>query len=393
MKVLYILQDFNPFADCTNVVGGHIAHIIGVVEAFQRLGHDVVVSSFDRVPYWNNKSVTYRLFRTKESTSFKGRGVLRQRQMTSQMVSAIRIEKPDLIYVRWSQNLFFYRVRKTFPDLPIVMECNTAAEMNYGDYRPGYLERWLLHKIDQGFVRSASLVSAVSRETRDFLLRHHPDVDPCRVIINPNGVDTNRFRYMENNVKESLDILPSDIVIGYTGNFCTWHRIDLLIRAFQELNMDNVRLMIIGTGPSDLCENLRALADKKRPSQITFTGPVPFDQIPEYLSACDILVAPQSYSMGDTFHQSPIKLFEYMATGRAVVGSRIGQIGMVIEDGRNGLLFEPDAGEDLQRVLKRLIIHPSLRNSLGETARSDVKEKYTWEANVLRILQGLEEIN
>ena len=114
------------------------------------------------------------------------------------------------------------------------------------------------------------------------------------------------------------------------------------------------------------------------------------DKMPEYLSACDILVSPQSFSIGNSFHQSPIKLFEYMAVGRAVVASRIGQISSLIEDGRNGLLFAPDDAQDLEAALKKLTQNPLLRKRLGQNARSDVKEKYTWEANVRRILQALE---
>lgn len=392
MKVLYILQDHSPFAGRGNVIGGHIAHIIGVVEAFQRLGHKVVIGSFDRVPYWDNNDVRYCLFETNEIPIPRFGGLMRQWQLTNQIIGAIREEQPDLVYVRWTANLFFDRVRRALPYLPIVIECNTASEMYLWGSRPGVTERWLAHRADRDYVRSATLISAVSAETRDFLLSHHPTLDPHRVIDNANGVDAARFRQIESGLRAGYSIPQRAVVIGYAGNFCTWHRIDLLIRAFQGLDLDDVYLMIMGTGQVELEESLRSLAATNRLSQIVFTGPVPFDQMPERLSACDILVSPQSSSVGDTLHQSPIKLFEYMAVTRAVVGSRIGQISRVIEDGRNGLLFEPDSREDLERVLRRLVESRALREQLGHTARGDVEQKHSWEANVSRILEALDDL-
>lgn len=391
-KVLYILQDHNPFSGRANVIGGHIAHIIGVVEAFQRLGHRVTIASFDSVPYWDNQDVRYWQFKTLEIPVPKFGVMLRQWQLTNQIILAIQEEKPDFLYVRWSANLFFGRVRKTFAGLPIVMECNTASEMHLGIKRASTLQKWVAHKIDQTYVQSATLISAVSAETRDFLLSHHPSLDPHRVITNPNGVDIRRFRNIQSDIRDHYDIPQHAVVIGYAGNFCVWHRIDLLIRAFQELDLDDVYLMIMGTGQVELEESLRSMAATHRLSQIIFTGPVPFDQMPERLSACDILVSPQSSSIGDILHQSPIKLFEYMAVERAVVGSLMGQISKVIEDGRNGLLFEPDSREDLERVLKQLIENPALRRQLGHTARSDVKKKHSWKANVSRILEALDDL-
>lgn len=392
MKILYILQDHNPFFGRGNVIGGHIAHIIGVIEAFQRLGHKIVIGSFDRVPYWNNNDVHYRLFKTSEMPVPKLRGLMRQWQLTNQIIEAIRETQPDFVYVRWTANLFFHRVNRIFADLPIVMECNTASEMYLGKSRPGVLGKWLARIADQGHARSATLISAVSAETKEFLLAHQPSLDPRRVIINPNGVDTNRFNYAESDIRDHHGIPRHSVVIGYAGNFCTWHRVDLLIHAFQGLELENIYLVIIGTGSITLEKSLRSVAAIRRSSQVIFTGPVPFDQMPEYLSVCDILVSPQSSSVGGKLHQSPIKLYEYMAVGRAVVGSRIGQICRVIEDGRNGLLFEPDSREDLERVLKRLVENQALREQLGRAARSEADQNHSWEANVSRILEALDHL-
>ena len=390
MKVLYVLEEKNFFSH-SNIVGGHFAHIIGVIEALQRLGHEVVIASFDHVPYWDNSDIRYFQFRVLDIHIPKVRGVITRWQQKKQIIRAVREEKPELIYIRWSGSISG-NIRKTFPNLPIVLECNTAAEMYLEMRHFSILRKWLVRSVDKINTKSATLISAVSRETRDFLLEHHPELDPLRVIVNPNGVDVNRFCYIESDVRACYQIPQDAIVIGYAGNFFTWHRIDLLISAFQRLDLAGVYLLIIGTGPIELCNTLKRMAANRRESQIIFTDAVPFDQMPRYLSACDILVSPQSESIAGKFHQSPIKLYEYMAVERAVVASNIGQISEVIDHGRNGLLFEPHSMEGLEDALRQLIENPTLRLRLGKQARYDAERLHSWGANVQRVLDGLKRL-
>ena len=392
-KIFYLLQDYNFFSDRSNVVGGHIAHIIGVVEAFQEFDYDVVIGTYDCIPHWSDNQVRYWLFEASKFPVPKVQELIRQWLLTDQILQAVAEEAPDFLYVRWTTNLFFKRLRSIYPNLPIVVECNTTLGMHPGISRPGLLQRWLAGRIDAGYINSATLISAVSAETRDLLLRQHPLLEPQRVVVNPNGVDAGRFRYMESTVKQRYQIPQGKVVMGWAGNFRSWHRVDLLVRAFQGLDSDDLYLLIMGTGPADSENSLRSLAARSRSNQIIFTGAVPFAEMPEYLSACDILVAPLIPKFEEKLHGSPIKLFEYMSVGRAVVASRIGQLCQVIDDGRNGLLFEPDSKEDLERILKLLAEDRELREKLGHSARSDVEEKHSWKANVRRILAGLERCN
>ena len=97
------------------------------------------------------------------------------------------------------------------------------------------------------------------------------------------------------------------------------------------------------------------------------------------MAGMDILLAP--YQAEELFYLSPIKIFEYMASGRAVLAARVGQIAEVIEDGVNGLLYEPATPESLATQLLRLIDDAVLRERLGKKARETVERRYTWRAN------------
>jgi glycosyltransferase involved in cell wall biosynthesis len=389
-KIFYLLQDYGFFSCRRNTVGGYIAHIIGVVEAFQRLGSAVVIGAYDPVPYLDTHKVRYYLFTGNTFPLPKVGELIRQWHLTNQIIQAVSEESPDFLYVRWTPSLFFKRVRAAHPNLSIVLECNTPQTMHTDISRPHLLHRWLARTVDQGYVDSATLISVVSTETKELLLGQHRSLDPQRVVVNPNGVNVERFRYVESDVRERHRIPQDAVVLGWAGNFQPWHRIDLLIEAFQTLNLDNVYLMIMGTGSTEIEQSLRFQAAKLRSEQIIFTDAIPFAEMPAHLSACDILVAPLKAKFEEKLYGSPIKLFEYMSVGRAVVASRIGQVCQVIDDGRNGLLFEPDSLKDLERVLRTLVGDRALRERLGRSARRDVEENHSWEFNVQRILAGLE---
>jgi glycosyltransferase involved in cell wall biosynthesis len=389
-RVLYLLQSQGFFSGPNRVVGGHIAHIIGVVEAFQRLNYEVIILSFDTVPFWDHNAAGYRYFKP---TRFPiGRQTVQQWQITNEIITAVKDTAPSLVYGRWEFNLFFNRIRRVQRSVPIVMECNTPLSMDLGVGQISPLDLWLRRKVDEGYAESSTLISAVSSEVKNFLMSGHPTLDPGKIIVNPNGVDATFFRPLETKVRRDYKIPHNALTIGYAGNFRRWHRVDLLIRAFQQLARDDVYLLIIGTGPGEVERMLHQAAQARRSSHIVFTGPVPYSRMPEFLSACDILVAPQSATFGGELHQSPVKLFEYMAVQRAVVGSRIGQIKEIIDEDRNGMLFEPDSVEDLQRILMKLLQNELLRQQLGQQARRDVMSMHSWEANVARILDALDSL-
>ena len=186
----------------------------------------------------------------------------------------------------------------------------------------------------------------------------------------------------DTNLKAELGFPEDRIVIGFSGNFASWHRIDLLIRTVQELDKE-VILLLIGTGQRDILKSLKEMAAERNPHRTVFTGAVPFSRMPEYLSICDILAMPQDRIDN---HRSPIKLFEYMSMGLPVVATSIGQISEVIKDRENGLLFEPDRIDLFKNALEELIRDSELRKKLGRNARKDAVLEYSWEANVRRIL-------
>jgi glycosyltransferase involved in cell wall biosynthesis len=139
-----------------------------------------------------------------------------------------------------------------------------------------------------------------------------------------------------------------------------------------------LRVLIVGEGPR--AERLQALGH----AHVTCTGAVPYDRVPEFMAAMDVVVVP--YAQGADTYFSPLKLFEAMAMGKPVVGAQVGQVAEILTHGENGLLYEPGNAEMLARRIREALDRPDLGARMGAAARLAVVSERTWEANAQRIL-------
>ena len=151
------------------------------------------------------------------------------------------------------------------------------------------------------------------------------------------------------------------IVIIFVGAFRTWHGVHHLLRAMDQLRergRDAFHAVLIGDGP----ERPRAEAEVRARglANVTLLGPRPHDQIPAYLAAADIGVAPFDLSahapLALTFYWSPLKVFEYMAAGLPVVAPDIPRLRAVIRPDEDGLLYHAARPEALADALERLTV-------------------------------------
>jgi len=363
--------------------GGSVAHTAGVISGLQDCGADVTVVSSDALA---GVSAPTRIVRPEVWFD----GWLRELEDLAYNVAffaaaltTTRQIRPDLIYQRHTAFNVASALLSRVLRLPFVLEFN-SSEVWKGRYWGGLRLAGAARAVERVNLRAADRIIVVSDVLRDELTGQ--GVADCKIVVNPNGVDTRLFSpdISGDAVRHQLCISMDDVVIGFSGTFGVWHGVPTLVDAIPRVLQArrNARWLLIGDGP------LRHLIPSE--ARVHAVGMLPHAQVPSYLAACDILVSPHGRQAdGGEFFGSPTKLYEYMAMGRAIVASRVGQIGEVLADGESALLVEPEDADALASSIVRLVDDPCLRAKLGQTARAHAEARHTWRQNAERVLGAL----
>jgi len=378
--------------------GGALAHVVGVNSAFCSLEHHVHVVSTEYLPGLDSKN-----FQLCEPKYLKQRNIPNMGELNynNQLISFIEDtwneNKPSFIYQRYS--LFNYtgvHLKQKF-DIPFVCEYNGSLPWIARNWRnqPIFHEK-LAYRVEFLNMQAADVVVVVSEVLKNDLIKQ--GIDPEKILVNPMGVDPASYSpNIEGAEIRDKYHLQGKIVIGFIGSFGGYHGVEVLVQSFKELitefpeYKDRIRLMLIGDG--DVWRDIKKYIDENNLSQtVILTGSVAQEEGPSHLAACDILTSPfLPNSDGTPFFGSPIKLFEYMAMGKAIVSSNLGQISDIIEQDETGVLLKAGDVKSLKMSLKNLIDDPSLRSRLGNSARKEVLSKFTWEKHTSKILEKLQE--
>jgi len=406
VRILYLCTD--PGIDLMSQGGGSI-HIRAFVSALRHLNHEVTVTchaasnestdarngSRDLLPLrlgeWN-RALASSIRGANRLAGSRGRYhpdlVRGLHNLTAFRLAArhVRAHRPNFIYERnslWGMT-GLWLARKY--SLPLVLEVNAPLAYEQKQYRGltfSSLAEWTERMIWCG----ADLIVVVSESLRRHL--QEAGVRPERIRVLPNAVDANLFHNrLDGEPVRKRFHLGSRFVVGFLGTFKQWHGADLLMEAFQRLHQGDpdMHLLLVGDGPlrESLQEKIRQAGLEH---EVTLAGKVTHQEVPLYLATMDVAVAP--YPDLSKFYFSPLKLFEYMAAGRAIVASRLGQIAEVIVDGESGLLFKPGDVEDLVRCIRRLREDSRLRLALGKQA-SMTSRSYTWSKNASQVVAWVE---
>jgi glycosyltransferase involved in cell wall biosynthesis len=157
----------------------------------------------------------------------------------------------------------------------------------------------------------------------------------------------------------------------------------LLLRAALELRRasQGVHFFIVGDG-AGMAALKRFVTDNSLEDFITFTGRVPYDEMPEYCGAMDVCVIPHA-----TWYGAPTKLFEYAASGRPIVAARVEPIQELIRDGENGLLFKVGDVEGLAKKILLMAGTPNNGESLGRQLRQEIQRDHNWSRNTDKLTE------
>lgn len=295
------------------------------------------------------------------------------------LARAARDFRPDVIYERYNLYLMAGWMLKKRLGLPLMLEVNAPLvheRTQFGGLGLPALGRWA-----EGLVwRGADVVLPVTDVLADHVrARGVPDE---RIAVVPNGINEAHFGQAPRPVDARAAIgWPNALVLGFTGFVRDWHGVDRVLHWLARADTPaHARLLIVGDGPARadlerLAETL-GLGDRVR-----FTGVVPRDRVPGLVAAFDIALQPAVVP-----YASPLKLFEYLALGKAIVAPRLPNIEEVLTDGRNALLFDDGQPGALEAALTRLCHDDELRRQVAEGAAATIARlDLTWRGNARRV--------
>jgi glycosyltransferase involved in cell wall biosynthesis len=215
-----------------------------------------------------------------------------------------------------------------------------------------------------------------------------------QVLIAHDGIRLERFADVPDQATARARLnLPADaFMVGYVGQLHTMSMskgIDTVIEAIANIPDAPIFLVLVG-GPPAMAETLRQhwIALGLAGERFLFMGRVEPSAVPLYLSAFDVCAMPFPWTEHFAYYASPLKLFEYMASGRAIVSSDLPAVAEVVRNGETALLYPPGDVAALAAALRRLYDDPALRERIGTAAKQEVAQ-YSWQARAGRILEAV----
>ena len=361
---------------------GQSVHVEQMVAALRSAGHEVLVvgPGFYQQAAFGGESRLVAWIRAHLPTALGELAELAYNLPAYRRLrQAARSFRPDIIYERY--NLYYlagaWLARRT--GLAFYLEVNAPIAEERARYG-GLRLRGLAHRLEAWTWRAATRVIAVTGVLKAMIAA--AGISPERIEVVPNGIDPTSFQTLPARPDQT-----DTVILGFVGFVRDWHGLDAVIAAMAAHHgAPRLDLVVVGDGPARpaLEQQARHCGIAER---VRFTGLAAHAAVPALVAGFDIALQPRSVA-----YASPLKIFDYMAAGRAIVAPDQPNIREILTDGVTALLFDPVRPEDLWQAGLRLANDPLLRARLGAAARADIDRcGYTWPANAARLVHWAEQ--
>ncbi len=371
----------------TRATDAQRVHILEIVHAFRAHGHSVRIASLvDTERRWEDasheaKESWWKSLALKLPFAYECLQLGYNIFALPWLIRILNSEAADFVYDRYSLFNFAAVCAARLTRRPIVLEVNSPfafEQGNHAEIRAVRLANWMERRI----CNMASIVIVVSGPLRRILIAN--GINAEKIVLMPNGVNIGHLESATVRSGRANLGLSGKVVIGFVGWFRPWHGLEMLIDAFHNAGLagKGAALVLVGDGPAMAALKERARAHRLE-NAIVFTGPISHEDIAPYLSAIDIAVQPAANA-----YCCPMKIVEYMGTGKAIIAPRQENIQELLEDGVQALLFEPGNAEDLGAALDKVVLNPALALRLGKSAKNTVDARgLLWARNAERVVE------
>lgn len=371
MKILY-LHNVHTHSEYANSI-----QVKSMCKAMASLGHEVILSapaasSIDagKKQECDGYSIVFRdTLKSKYSKYFSGKGISR----------VVENLNPDLIYLRTP--LLLKQIPKD--GVPVVMEIHNNRMHLGSRLLDRYWTKYIVRSAKKGFMRKIVCIS-------DALSRYWIGKGIASSLIETyhDGFDETFYTtdISADTVRDKLRLPNDKVIVSYIGRLYENRGIDRVLCLAADYPL--LQFVIVG-GPNDQAVFYKQESKRQGIENIVFTGQVAHEATALYQQASDILLALWTKDVPTINYCSPLKVFEYMASGRTIVAHGFPTIKEVLTDEVNAILVEPESYSSLKQGLDRALSQND-KSRLGNNAREDAFTHYTWRIRAENILKGVE---
>ncbi len=247
---------------------------------------------------------------------------------------------------------------------------------------------WFSRRGEQHVLREVDGIIATVGSQQTLLNEIFPE--HARVAVLPNGVDLSAFTAGSSAGKTADGYFH----LRYAGQFLAWKNTDIMIEALKYLP-SSVVLDLAGGKPGSENQTRIAIETVARrhgvENRVHYVGFLSPKDVPDFLIRANALLLPLGNNVQSRYFTSPMKLFEYAASGVPMIVARQPTTLSLVRDGEEALLVGPDSAPELADAVKRLMASPELAVALAARAREWVRQ-YSYEERARRYQDFLEQV-
>lgn len=373
MKIAYISTAEVPSNRANSL------QVMKVCQALVQLGHFVqLYLPTSRNVAWEELAETYGLTERIPINRLPSSSLLKRMDFTLASLAHARREKADLVYTRMVWTALLARLGGFLT----VLELHDQPVGRFGPM----VYRWYIRS------NKPKLTVYITRALKQQVDQHSGAAAiPAEAIIAPDGVDLDRYRDLPEPSQARIALgLPDEFTAVYTGGFYPGRGLEMmepLAQAFPQ-----VRFMWIG-GDAEQVNTWSVRLAERGISNVTLTGHISNQRVPLYQAAADILLLPYGHKFGGSGGgniagvSSPLKLFEYLAVGRAILASDLPVLREVLNEDL-AVFYPPEDFSALCSSFAGLLADSGKRNQLGNAA-AKAAQAYDWRARMSMILDAV----
>jgi glycosyltransferase involved in cell wall biosynthesis len=371
-----------------SIIGAPRSHILGVIKAFENLGWKVqpfIVG--DHVPLGWVTASDFDVPNLSKLKRFLADMVRLVMSYFNGWRARFELKDVDLVYERFgSMQILGWRFKQV--NIPWILETNSLFYYESTIDRQTMILSSLAKKIEEFAYRNCDVLVCISESLKKMVV-DKLGIDPGKIIVVPNGVDTDIFNPELYKAKRIF----SGPTIGFIGSLVGWKALDLLIESIAELREEKIfyNLVVIGEGlKRQAWEEL--VADLKLSSQVSFMGSISWLEVPKYIQGFDLGYSGQIPTKIGEMYDSPLKIYEYMAMACPVVASAYADAISLLEDKGTGYLFVPNDKQSLKDVLRTAYTEQKKWPEMGLKARTEIVQNYSWTSRIQKMIPEMESI-